>query len=112
MPSHPLTFVALMLACCAATSGETAIDLFGTTQASISMAEQSGAKDVPAAALYWHLAQEQQQRAKRLVTAGRTSDAEMLLRRASLDAELAITLAQQAHALAAAKAAEQKVSAP
>ncbi|MBL0219630.1 MAG: hypothetical protein IPQ07_37920 [Myxococcales bacterium] len=67
-----------------------------SSAASIRGAEQAGAEDVPRAALYLQLANEQSTKAKALIAAGGKDNmraAANLLMRASADGDLAIALA-------------------
>ncbi len=67
-----------------------------SSAASIRGAEQAGAEDVPRAALYLQLANEQSAKAKALIAAGGKDNmraAANLLMRASADGDLAIALA-------------------
>jgi hypothetical protein len=63
-----------------------------TSEAAIRAAEESGAKDVPQAALHLKLAQEQLLAGKNLITEDKNERAEYVLARAQSDAELAIAL--------------------
>ncbi|CAN5912134.1 hypothetical protein BH11MYX3_BH11MYX3_26140 [soil metagenome] len=68
-----------------------------SSAASISGAEQAGAQDVPRAALYLQLANENSAKAKALIASGGEDNmrkASHLLMRASADGELAIALAE------------------
>ena len=68
-----------------------------TSAASIRGAEQAGAEDVPRAALYLQLANEQSAKAKRLIAKGGEDNmraANNLLMRAAADGDLAIALAE------------------
>lgn len=85
---------AALAAGCATTPPPTA--RMESSAASISGAEQAGAQDVPRAALYLQLANEQSAKAKALIAAGGEDNmraASNLLMRASADGELAIALA-------------------
>lgn len=71
----------------------------------IRAAEEVGARDVPQAALHLQLAKEQLQKAKSLAADGKDEQAESMLMRAEVDAELAVMLsrgdAEKAEAAAA-----------
>ena len=78
-----------------------------TTEAAVRGAMEVGATQVPRAALHLKLAQEQTDKAKRLMQDGYHERAELTLKRAQADAELALSIsrehetverAQQAHA--------------
>jgi len=79
---------------CATTAPPT--DRMESSAASIRAAEQAGAEDVPKAALYLELANEQSAKAKVLIASGGEDNmraAANLLMRASADGDLAIALA-------------------
>lgn len=67
-----------------------------TSEAAIRAAEESGAKDVPQAALHLKLAEEQLQAGKNLIKEDENERAEYTLLRAQSDAELAIALSHTA----------------
>lgn len=67
-----------------------------TSTAAIRAAEESGAKDVPQAALHLKLAQDQLQAGKNLISEDKNERAEYVLSRAQADAELAIALSNSA----------------
>ena len=78
-----------------------------TAEAAIRAADEVGASKVPRAALHLKLAQEQTDKARRLMEDGYNERAELTLKRAQADAELALSIsrehetverAQQAHA--------------
>lgn len=97
---------AALVAGCASTPPPTA--RMESSAASISGAEQAGAQDVPRAALYLQLANEQSAKAKALIAAGGEDNmraASNLLMRASADGELAIALADDDSARVAAEKA-------
>jgi hypothetical protein len=84
----------LSLGACAATRPPT--DKMESSAASIRGAEQAGAEDVPRAALYLQLANEQSAKAKTLIESGGKDNmhaAANLLMRAAADGDLAIALA-------------------
>jgi hypothetical protein len=64
-------------------------------QAAIRAAEQSGAGRVPEAATYLGFAQQQLVEAERLMNEGRHDAAELQLRQASADAQLALAVARE-----------------
>ena len=85
---------AALIGGCATTSPPT--EKMESSAASIRGAEQAGAEDVPRAALYLQLANEQSAKAKALIAAGGKDNmraAASLLMRASADGDLAIALA-------------------
>jgi hypothetical protein len=63
-----------------------------TSEAAIRAAEESGAKNVPQAALHLKFAEEQLQSGKDLIAEDKNERAEYVLARAQADAELAIAL--------------------
>ena len=89
-----LLFGAALVGGCASTRPPT--EKMESSAASIRGAEQAGAEDVPRAALYLQLANEQSARAKVLIASGGKDNmhaAANLLMRASADGDLAIALA-------------------
>lgn len=77
-----------------------------TAQAAVRAAQEVGAKDVPQAQLHAQLAEEQVQQANKLIQDGENERADMVLRRALADAELAVALAREAESQRQAEAAE------
>jgi len=80
-----------------------------TAEAAIRGAEELGATKVPRAALHLQLAQEQTQKAKRLMDDGYNERAELTLKRAQADAELAIAIAKETETVQKAHEAQAKV---
>ena len=80
-----------------------------TAEAAIRGAEEVGATNVPQAALYMKLAQEQTEKAKRLMQDGYNERAELELKRAQSDAELAISIARETDLVAKAKEMRSKL---
>jgi hypothetical protein len=80
-----------------------------TAEAAIRGAEEVGAARVPRAQLHLQLAQEQTDKAKRLMQDGYNERAELTLKRAQADAELAIALAKQHETTERAKQVQSKV---
>jgi hypothetical protein len=78
--------------------------------AAIRAAGEVGAKDEPRANLHLHLAQEQLEQAKAAARAGEDEDARLLLKRAKVDAELAIQMAHTLRSQREAKAAWSQVN--
>lgn len=66
-----------------------------SSEGAIRGAQEVGAPTVPRAALHMKLAQEQVDRAKALMQDGRNQEADLVLMRAQVDAELAIALARE-----------------
>jgi hypothetical protein len=80
-----------------------------TAEAAIRGASEVGAERVPRAALHLKLAQEQTDKARRLMQDGYNERAELTLKRAQADAELAIALAKEQETVERAGAAQAKV---
>jgi uncharacterized protein DUF4398 len=80
-----------------------------TAEAAIRAAEEVGATNVPQAALYMKLAQEQTEKAKRMMQDGYNERAELELKRAQADAELAVALAREQDTVGKAQAAQAKL---
>ncbi len=100
---------ALCLAACA-TSAMPQERLIAS-QSSIRAAEEVGAEKVPAAALHLQLAREQIEQAKKFMQQGANERADLVLQRASSDAELALALAREAPLRAQAQQAIDKLQA-
>jgi hypothetical protein len=77
--------------------------------AAISAADAAGAEDDPRAALHLQLAKEQLAKAKQLIAEREMDRAELMLRRASADAEFAMKLAKQRAAFAEAERIKKEV---
>ena len=83
-------------------------DRLATAEAASRSARELGADKDPKAALHLKLAQEQIDQAKKLMTDGDNKRADLVLQRASSDAELSVMLAKENNASSeAAKAKEQ-----
>ena len=78
-------------------------------QASVKGAEVGGANEDPKAQLHLKLANEQIEKAKKLIEDGKNEEASRLIDRAQADADLALALAQQANALKGAKDADEQL---
>lgn len=65
------------------------------SKSAIRAAEEVGAQSQPAAALHLKLARDEVRAAESLIEAGKTDSAKAWLRRAELDAELALALARE-----------------
>jgi hypothetical protein len=101
---------ASLLGACASSKPPT--EKLETSAASIAGAEQAGAGDVPRAALYLQLANEQSAKAKVLIASGGDDNmkaASNLLMRAAADGDLAIALADSDKDRVAAEAALQEI---
>lgn len=79
---------------CASTPAPTT-ERLASAKAAVRSARELGASSVPAAALHVKLAEEQIQRANKLVKDGENERAEALLQRAAADAEVAVALTRE-----------------
>jgi len=86
-------------------------DRLATAEAASRSARELGADHEPKAALHLKLAQEQIDQAKKLMTDGDNKRADLVLQRASSDAELAVMLAKENNASTEAQKAKEKVNA-
>lgn len=77
--------------------------------AAVRAAKEVGADNVPQAQLHTKLAEEQVVQANKLIEDGENERAEMVLRRATADAELAVALAREAESGRQATAAESEL---
>ena len=100
-------FVAASAAACggAAVPQET----LTAAQASVKGAEVGGANEDPKAQLHLKLANEQIDKAKKLIEDGKNEEAARVIDRAQADAELALALAQQTKAMKDAKDADESL---
>jgi hypothetical protein len=71
------------------------VERVASSEAAIRAAQEVGAGQHPQAALHLKLAQEQFEQAKAMINDGKNERAEMVLRRAEADAELAVALARE-----------------
>jgi hypothetical protein len=78
-------------------------------QASVKGAEVGGAGEDPQAQLHLKLANEQIEKAKKLIDEGKNDEAARVIDRAEADAELALALAQQGKAVRDAKDADEQL---
>lgn len=79
-----------------------------TAEAALRAASEVGAAEVPRAALHMKLAQEQIDEAHQLMDDGNNEQADLALRRAQADAELAITVTREHKTIAEAKSVTTK----
>lgn len=79
------------------------------TTAAIAAAETAITKDQPQATLYLKLAKDQLHQAKQLIQEDETDKAQLVLERATADAELALMLARESDAKQKAERARQQV---
>lgn len=85
-------------------------DRLATAEAASRSARELGADKEPKAQLHLKLAQEQIEQAKKLMTEGDNKRADLILQRASSDAELAVMLAKENNANGEAAKAKEKVN--
>jgi hypothetical protein len=78
-------------------------------QASVKGAEVGGANEDPKAQLHLKLANEQIEKAKKLIEDDENEEAARVIERAQADADLALALAQQAKSLRDAKLADEQL---
>jgi hypothetical protein len=78
-------------------------------QASVKGAEVGGANEDPKAQLHLKLANEQIDKAKKLIEDGKNEEAARVIDRAQVDADLALVLAQQSKAMRDAKDADESL---
>ena len=78
---------------CASTPAPT--ERLATAKAGVRSAHELGASSVPEAALHVKLAEEQIQKANKMLADGENERAEALLQRAAADADLAVALARE-----------------
>lgn len=84
-------------------------DRIASAEAALRGASEVGAAQVPRAELYLRLAEEQIDKAKRYIQDGYNQRAELALRRAQADAELALALAREQHTTEKVQAAQQNL---
>ena len=91
-----VALAALTFGCSAkrVTAADAPTEHLAESHAAIRAAEQSGAARVPEAAIYLGFAQQQLVEAERLISQGRHDAAELQLRQASADAQLALAVAR------------------
>jgi hypothetical protein len=80
-----------------------------TAEAAIRGAEEVGASRVPRAALHMQLAKEQTEKARRLMQDSYNERAELTLKRAQADAELAISIAKEHETVQRAQQTQAKL---
>jgi hypothetical protein len=85
-------------------------DRLATAEAASRSARELGADREPTAALHLKLSQEQIDQAKKLMNEGDNKRADLILQRASSDAELAVMLAKVNNANAEAQKAKERVA--
>ena len=100
--------VALLATACASFPPPT--DALANSLASVRGAEELGADNVPQASLQLQLAQEEINKAKKLMADGENERAHYMALRATNDAELAIALTRESHARNKAQQAQQGVA--
>jgi len=102
------TLLALFLIACGSSFPPPA-DRMASAEAASRSARELGAEREPKAALHLRLAQEQIDQAKKLMTDGDNKRADLVLQRASSDAELAVMLAKESTARGEADKAQERV---
>ena len=85
-------------------------DRLASAEAASRSARELGAEHDPKAALHLKLSQEQIDEAKKLMADGDNKRADLVLQRASSDAELAVMMAKEHNATAEAQKAKDKVN--
>jgi hypothetical protein len=98
--THRVLAILPLLAACA--SAPLPADRVASAESAVRAAKEVGSDQVPKAQLMVKLAEDQIQRAKKLADEGDTEEATSLLTRATADAELALALAREEQARAAA----------
>lgn len=78
-------------------------------QASVKGAEVGGAAEDPKAQLHLKLANEQIEKAKKLIEDGKNEEAARMIDRAQVDADLALVLAQESKAAGEARDADEQL---
>jgi hypothetical protein len=111
MPRVIVSLLGLALASAACASSRPPTNTVADALASMRGAEELGAAQVPPAALQLQLAQEELERARRLMDDGKNDRAHAMALRAVNDAELAIALTREAQARQAVEQAKQGVDA-
>ena len=84
-------------------------DRIASAEAALRGASEVGAAQVPRAALHLKLSEEQIDKAKRYIQDGYNQRAELALRRAQADAELALSLAREQHTMEKLQAAQENL---
>lgn len=92
-----------------AVEAQTAANATAETTAAIAAAETAAPKDHPQASLHLKLAKDQLQQAKELLQEEEDEKAQLLLQRATADAELALMLARKTDAEQKAQRAQAQV---
>jgi len=111
MPTRIAVFFIVALAGAACASFPPPTDTLANSLASVRGAEELGAADVPKAALALQLANEEVNKAKKLMANGDNELAHFMALRAGNDAELAIALTREDRARIAAEKAKSGVEA-
>jgi len=104
----PLVLMGSLFLACAAGRSATR-EQRASSLSSVSAARQAGAEEVPEAATYLALAEEEATRAEALMRDGKHRDAQHMFERAEADAELALALAEEAPARAEATRARERL---
>jgi Domain of unknown function (DUF4398) len=96
--------IGLLAIACGSTPQPT--ERLASAKSAVRAAKEVGATDIPQAQLHTQLAEEQVQQAQKLIENGENEQADMVLRRAQSDAELAVALARESESQKQAQAAE------
>lgn len=111
-PNHHASGLAVALLLSVAACGSSIpppSDRLANAEAAARSARELGAEREPKAALHLKLASEQIEQAKGLMKEGDNKRADLVLQRASADAELSVMLAKENSARAEADSAQEKV---
>ncbi len=111
MSKRMMLIFGVVLASAACASFPPPTDTVANSLASMRGAEEIGANNVPQASLQLQLAQEELNKAKKLMADGENEAAHFMALRASNDAELAIALTRENNARVEADKANQRVDA-
>lgn len=109
MSKRMMLIFGVVLASAACASFPPPTDTVANSLASMRGAEEIGANNVPQASLQLQLAQEELNKAKKLMADGENEAAHFMALRASNDAELAIVLTREEQARKASATADQRV---
>jgi hypothetical protein len=106
---HVLSLSALALTIGACGGAAVPQEALTAAQASVKGAEVGGANENPKAQLHLKLANEQIEKARKLIEDGNNEEAARVISRAQVDAELALALAEQAKSQQAAQEADEQL---
>jgi hypothetical protein len=106
LPAIPAVLALFLVAC---GGGVPPTDRLASAESAARSAREHGAEKEPNAALHLKLADEQIDQGKKLMADGDNKRADLVLQRASADAELAVMLARESAAKGEAETAQDKV---